>query len=134
MYTDQEIEQKIADAAKYKLSGRQLLNDRAAVKLQCNGIGAAWMPEILRKSLGVLHPSLILAADIHDRRYSIGGTSSDREASDEEFKVNCFRIITEKYHRFDPRSIFLKKKAIRFYNMLRIFGSMAWNNAGAQNE
>lgn len=134
MYTTEEIEKKIADAEKYKLSGRQLLNDHAAVKLQCNGIGAAWMPEILRKGLGALHPSLIIAADIHDRRYSIGGTTSDREASDEEFKVNCFRIITEKYRWFDPRSIYLKRKAIRFYNALRLFGGMVWNNNGPTNE
>ena len=134
MYTTKEIEEKINEAEKYKLSGRQLLRDYAAVKLQCNGIGAAWMPEILRRGLGALHPSLIIAADIHDRRYSIGGTTSDREAADEEFKVNCFRIITEKYRGFDPRSIYLKRKAIRFYNALRLFGGMVWNNNGPTNE
>ena len=134
MYTTEEIETKSAEAEKFRLSGRHLLLDHAAVKLQCNGIGAAWMPDILREGIGVLHPSLILAADIHDRRYSIGGTASDREAADEEFKVNCFRIITQKYRWFDPRSFFLKQKTLRFYNALRMFGSFAWNKSGDGNE
>ncbi|MBO5309544.1 MAG: hypothetical protein J6C40_16230 [Lentisphaeria bacterium] len=134
MYTEEEITKKIADAEKYRLSGRHLLNDRAAVKLECNGIGAAWMPDSLRKTIGALHPSLILAADIHDRRYSIGGTSSDREAADEEFKENCFRIITEKYRWYNPGRFFLKRQTLRFYNILRLFGSMAWNNAGGNHE
>ena len=134
MYTDDEVIQKIVDAEYCRLSGRKLLLDRAAVKLECNGIGAEWMPASVRKGLGKLHPSLVLAADIHDRRYAIGGTSSDREAADQEFRDNCIRIIKARYRWFDPRRLLLKRQAWRYYHLLRLFGSLAWNDTGVRHE
>ena len=52
MYTDDEIRGKQLLARAAGLSGAELLDDVEAVKKDCNGIGAAWMPDRLRDLLG----------------------------------------------------------------------------------
>lgn len=92
MYTLQEIEWKIELAKAAKLSGAELLEEREQAMRVCNGIGACWMPERIRRFIGLLHPELVIVADIHDLRHEIGGTHLDRWKSDFEFLCNGFRM------------------------------------------
>lgn len=97
MYTLEQIEDKRRIAAAAGLSGRELLDDTVAVQCDCNGIGAAWMPSVVRWGIGLICPSLVIVADIHDRRYSIGGTEEDRRAADAEFEANGQLIASWRY-------------------------------------
>ena len=67
MYTDAEIRQKQQLSRAAGLSGAELLDDAEAVKRDCNGIGAAWMPDTTREWISSANPSLVVVADIHDR-------------------------------------------------------------------
>lgn len=88
MYSDAEIREKQQLARAAGLNGAELLDDVEAVKRDCNGIGAAWMPDATREWISTANPSLVVVADIHDRRYSEGGTEADRQAADAEFRAN----------------------------------------------
>lgn len=82
MYTDDEIREKRLLARTAGLRGAELLDNIEAIKRDCNGIGAAWMPDATREWISTANPSLVVVADIHDRRYSIEGTEADRQAAD----------------------------------------------------
>ena len=58
MYSDAEIRQKQQLARAAGLSGTELLDDAAAVRRDCNGIGAAWMPDATREWISTANPSL----------------------------------------------------------------------------
>ena len=88
MYTLHEIEEKIKLAKELNLSGAELLEDCERAMRVCNGIGAEWMPEIARKLISSLNPTLVLAADIHDIRYHLGGSELDRKNADDEMLIN----------------------------------------------
>lgn len=127
MYTDTEILKKYARACELGLSGAELLADADAVRRDCNGIGAEWMGEHLRNLVGALNPTLILAADIHDRRYAIGGDSVARARADREFLENGLRLADAAYGWYDPRRYIVRNQARKFYAALRAVGAAAWN-------
>ncbi len=125
MYTAEEIKAKQAEAEKYRLSGAELLNDMELVQKHCNGIGAEWMPEILRQAVSALNPSLRIAADIHDIRYGIGGTEADRAAADAEFESNGLRL-TVRFRWYDPRRCLMRYRVRRYAILLRTYGALAY--------
>lgn len=127
MYTDAEIRQKQQLARAAGLSGAELLNDAAAVKRDCNGIGAAWMPDATREWISTANPSLVVVADIHDRRYSIGGTEADREAADAEFRANGMKMAKHVYSWYDPRRVWVMWQVRKFAALLAGFGVLAFN-------
>ena len=133
MYSDAEIDKKIALARKLKLSGCQLLEDRERVSRVCNGIGAAWMPKWLRKFLGRMFPTLVLAADIHDIRYEIGGKKLNRLLDDVEMLDNGIRLANYSYRFFDPRRYVVQFVMLQFYIKLRDYGSLAFNTQEDEN-
>lgn len=81
MYTDDEIREKRLLARTAGLRGAELLDNIEAIKRDCNGIGAEWMPDRLRDLLGERYPELVIIADIHDRRYALGGGFGRIDAS-----------------------------------------------------
>lgn len=121
MYTDDEIRQKQQLASAAGLSGAELLNDAAAVKRDCNGIGAAWMPDRWRDRLGERYPELVIIADIHDRRYALGGGILARWLADWEFLRNGLKMA---HH---CRRIGIAWAVIRMWVLLRLGGAAAFN-------
>ena len=127
MYTDDEIRAKQLLARAAGLSGAELLDDMTAVKRDCNGIGAAWMPDRLRDLLGERYPELVVVADIHDRRYSEGGTEADRQAADAEFRANGLKMAKYVYRFYDPRRYWVMWQVKKFSALLASFGMLAFN-------
>ena len=121
MYTDEEIRQKQLLARAAGLGGAELLNDIGAVKRDCNGIGAEWMPDRWRDLLGERYPELVVVADIHDRRYANGGGILARWRADWEFLVNGLKMA---HH---CRRIGIAWAVIRMWVLLWIGGAAAFN-------
>ena len=133
MYTTAEILKKQELAVDAGLSGVELLDDTERAQRVCNGIGAAWMPEWLRKFLGRMFPTLVLAADIHDIRYEIGGKKLNRLLDDVEMLDNGIRLANYSYRFFDPRRYVVQFVMLQFYIKLRDFGSLAFNTQEDEN-
>lgn len=127
MYTETEILVKQALARTLKLSGAELLDDVAAVKVDCNGIGAAWFPARWRDLLDGLFPELEIAADIHDRRYSIGGGILARWKADVEFFRNGIRVALRFAGISIRRRFLLARVSVKMYLLLAIGGAAAFN-------
>ncbi|WP_288594368.1 hypothetical protein [uncultured Victivallis sp.] len=127
MYSDAEIREKQQLASAAGLSGAELLNDAAAVRRDCNGIGAAWMLDATREWISTANPSLVVVADIHDRRYSEGGTEKDRQAADAEFRSNGMKIAKYVYRWYDPRRYWVMWQVRKFSALLAGFGALAFN-------
>lgn len=121
MYTNDEILEKQLLARGAGLSGAELLDDVAAVKRDCNGIGAAWMPDRLRDRLNKRYSELKIVADIHDRRYAFGGGILARWRADWEFLRNGLKMA-----RY-CRRIGLAAATVRMWLLLRIGGAPAFN-------
>ena len=133
MYSDAEIREKQQLARAAGLSGAELLNDAAAVKRDCNGIGAAWMPDATREWISSANPSLVVVADIHDRRYSEGGTEADRQAADAEFRANGLKMAKYVYRFYDPRRYWVMWQVRKFAALLASFGALAFNYREEEN-
>lgn len=127
MYSETEILAKQALASALKLSGAFLLDDISAVKADCNGIGAAWFPDRLRDLLDGLFPELEIAADIHDRRYSIGGGILARWKADFEFLRNGLRVAIRFAGISAKRRFLLVRIAVKMYMLLAVAGAAAFN-------
>ena len=133
MYSDAEIRQKQQLSRAAGLSGAELLDDAAAVRRDCNGIGAAWMPDATREWISTANPSLVVAADIHDRRYSIGGTEADRQAADAEFRANGLKMAKYVYSWCDPRRYSVMWQVWKFSALLAGGGALAFNYREEEN-
>ena len=127
MSTETEILAKQTLARALKLSGAELLDNIAAVKVDCNGIGAAWFPDRWRDLLDGLFPELEIAADIHDRRYSIGGGILARWKADFEFLRNGLRVALRFAGISIRRRFLLARTAVKFYLLLAVGGAAAFN-------
>ena len=121
MYSDAEIREKRQLASAAGLSGAELLNDAAAVRRDCNGIGAEWMPDRWRDRLGERYPELKIVADIHDRRYALGGGILARWRADREFLRNGLKMACH------CRRISIAWATIRMWILLRLGGAAAFN-------
>lgn len=127
MYTETEILVKQALARTLKLSGAFLLDDVAAVQNDCNGIGAAWFPDSWRDFLDGAFPELEIVADIHDRRYSVGGGILARWRADFEFLRNGLRVALRFAGISIRRRFLLARTAVKFYLLLAVGGAAAFN-------
>jgi hypothetical protein len=126
MYTAEEISLKRYLAERLSLSQRELLANPTLVK-KCNGIGAEWMWDNLRDIISTMNPTLVLAADIHDCAYELGGTEDDREFADLSFLENAIKLAEYKYAWYNPIRYRVKKQAYKFYSLLKVFGKYAFN-------
>lgn len=127
MYSETEILAKQALARALKLSGVELLDDVAAVQNDCNGIGAEWFPDRWRDLLDGLFPELEIVADIHDRRYSIGGGILARWKADFEFLRNGLRVALRFAGISAKRRFMLARIAVKMYVLLAVAGAAAFN-------
>ena len=127
MYTETEILVKQALARALKLSGAEMLDDVAAGQNDCTGIGAAWFPDSWRDFLDGAFPELEIVADIHDRRYSIGGGILARWKADFEFLRNGLRVAIRFAGISAKRRFLLARTAVKFYLLLAVGGAAAFN-------
>lgn len=134
MYSLNEIEEKIALAKAAKLSGAELLLDRERACRVCNGIGADCMPDWLRALISKLFPTLVLAADIHDIRYELGGDEADRHAADVEMLDNGLKLADRHYRRLDARRYIVQFIMLQFYKTLRRCGAFAFKSKHKETE
>nr|DAS73054.1 MAG TPA: hypothetical protein [Caudoviricetes sp.] len=121
MYTDEEIREKQQFARAAGLGGAELLDDAEAVKKDCNGIGAEWMPDRWRDRLGERYPELVVVADTHDRRYALGGGILARWRADWEFLRNGLKMARH------CRRIGIAWATVRMWILLRLGGAAAFN-------
>lgn len=131
MYSISEIEQKLEMARRLDLRGWQYLTDYDMVRRCCNGIGAAWFPWWLRGMISFFCPDLLIAADIHDIQYEIGGSESDRVFADAAFLTNVELLALQHWwlRRWLDRRLGLK-----MYRLLRLGGGLAWHYTGDQED
>ena len=107
------------------MENRGLLAHPQATEI-CNGIGAWWMPKGLRWLITALHPSMHGAAAIHDMQYWSGGTAGARLDAELAFlRISC-RAALCMYGWWDIRRYLAFSRALRFFALLRLFGSSAW--------
>ena len=125
MYSKEELQLKYEQAVNLGLSGAALLKDPRAQRA-CNGIGAEWRWDNLRKLIGKFNPTLTLAADIQDMRYEIGGDGVAREFADDEFLANALVCADAKYCWLNPLRYHVRKQARKFHLILRVAGGKAW--------
>ena len=70
----------------------------------CNGIGAYWFPEILRKAIDSLLPELIPVAHNHDIGFSLGEESKECfKKNNDAFKTNGYKMAKYKHAWYSPR-------------------------------
>ncbi|UKI30465.1 MAG: hypothetical protein L6W00_21300 [Lentisphaeria bacterium] len=95
-YTLDEMAELCFEVEQFKLSGRSRLDRYTYAELcrLCNGIGAEWMPKIMRNLLTALSPFAEPAAVIHDVEYFEGGAERERGMADLQFRDNI--VITAK--------------------------------------
>lgn len=128
MYTFEELQAKVILAHSLNLSGAAMLDEkRDLARKICNGIGADWMPSWLRQIISAMNPTLVLAADIHDLRYYIGGAECDREYADKEMLENGLKLANYTYGWYNPARYWVRMKMKDFYNILRASGWIAFN-------
>ena len=127
MYTETEILAKQTLSRTLKLSGAELLDDVAAVQRDCNGIGAAWFPDRWRDFLDGAFQELEIAADIHDRRYSIGGGIFARWRADFEFLRNGLHVAIRFAGISAKRRFLLARVSMKMYLLLAVGGAAAFN-------
>ena len=127
-YTLDEMAELCFEVEQFKLSGRSRLDRYTYAELcrLCNGIGAEWMPKIMRNLLTALSPFAEPAAVIHDVEYFEGGGASEREAADRRFRENIVRTAKRSYDWYHPLRYLAMVRAECFYLLLRTFGTAAW--------
>ena len=120
-YTVGEIVALRREAEQLQLCGRSKLDSYTPAELQeiCNGIGADWMPEIMRELLTALSPFAEAAAMIHDVEYFEGGGASEREAADRRFRENIVRTAKRSYDWYHPLRYLAVVRAECLYLLLR---------------
>ena len=128
-YSQIEAENLHLKAIEYGLSGMELLRDTEAVRRDCNGVGADWMPDSLTQIITKMVPVMEVPAAIHDRRYATGHTPQDRLTADTEFLANVMKVNELTYAWWHPLRYVNRKRAERYYTYLRQFGNRAWEEA-----
>ncbi len=125
-YSKEELQIMYDTAAKMNLSGASELLCPEAPEV-CNGIGAQWMWGVLRDLISDLNPAFVIPSAIHDMRYELGGTEEERKKADDEWLDNCLIMTDNRYGWYNPLRYFVRRKAKRYYALLRISGSLAWD-------
>lgn len=125
--TDIEIEKMRSEAERLQLSGRELLENTAMVRSECNGTGAEWMGMVCGV-IDTFNPAFTLPSWIHDLRYFTGGSDAQRKSADDEWLDNALICVNDRYGWYNPLRYWERAKARRFYLALRAAGHLAWNS------
>lgn len=122
-----EIKRLIDKAKELKLDGIDKLDKYTLDEIAdiYNGIGAGWMPEVVRRGISALHVSLLPVALIHDVEFFEGGDRDDFKKSNDRFYANGL-IVARSYGWYNPRRYLVAMSAWRFYRILSRFGCFAF--------
>lgn len=125
----EEIENLMRTCVDYGLDGLEIAEQFTLEELAdiYNGIGPDRFPEVIRKALDKMHPSLLPVAFIHDIQYHVGGTKEDFTASNDLFKSNGKRMAFARYAWYDPRRYLVWNTSRRFGNLCELFGLKGYN-------
>lgn len=94
-----------------------------------NGIGPDKFPEWMRDFISILHPSLELAAFIHDVEWHETDKSKEKfKESNERFKRNGYTVAKAEFSWYDPRRYVVMNQARRFGNYCHLFGWDTWSS------
>lgn len=120
-------------ASEHRLEGSIILFETSdeEIKALCNGIGSSSMPAWSRDFLDKLHPSMRIAAAIHDLEYALLEDRSDssfRECN-ARFQRNCIAVCRILYGWYDPRRYLAIHDAKKFRAILDLCGKPAWRKA-----
>lgn len=125
-----EIKELRAKAESLQLDNAAILR-RYNVQQLCaiyNGIGPDCFPEWLRNFVSALHPSLAVAALIHDVEWhETDKTKKTFAESNERFKNNGYKVAKAEFGWYNPRRYVVMNQARRFGNYCQLFGWNAWN-------
>lgn len=81
----------------------------------CNGIGAYWMPEKLRKAINALCEDLQPVAGCHDIGFSIGEETREAfTAINKAFRVNGFKMAKYKHPWYSWKRYRTMRQALAF--------------------
>jgi len=133
-YTIEQARELYAEAVRLKLLRAENLADAELVAAVCNGIGAGWIPAVMRSLADVLNPAMKIPAAIHDVAYAAGGDDNDRRAADLIFHTNTLVVIDDLYAWYDPRRYIMRRRAGRYYDYLRAFGGKAFAYGGRHDD
>ena len=117
----------------HELEGSRILFETSdeEIKAFCNGIGSEAMPKWSREFLDRLHPSMRIAAAIHDLEYALLEDRSDQSFREcnARFQRNCATVVKVLYGWYDPRRYFAIYKSKQFAAVLDLCGKPAWKKA-----
>ena len=128
MYTIEEIKFLREKALKLQLVGYELLENFTDEELQkiCNGIGAEWFPENIRKTLDKLCPSMRATAMIHDLQWYL---QCDFAESNKTLKQNGIIEAKAEYPWYHPLRYVCIRRAKVFAELCQKFGFLAYCNS-----
>lgn len=131
-YTELDIMNARKLAEELDLKGRDkfmTIPVQEAIEI-CNGIGAEWMPASFRALLDKMHPSIKVAAMIHDVRYQYGdGTDEDFKLANRELFENGWAIGKHNYGWYNPVRYCVWNDSRRLANICDKFGRKAYDMA-----
>jgi hypothetical protein len=117
---------ELADELNFEMNELVEMNYDLAKRV-CNGIGAEWFPEKLRKMISKLNPSLVIVAQNHDLNYYFGTERhSDFVAANEAFKWNGYKMACHNYKWYDVRRYWVMFQATKFCMELNACGWPAY--------
>lgn len=95
----------------------------------CNGIGAYWFPEILRKLINSLNPDLVIVAQNHDLGFALGEESEEAFAAiNAAFRENGYKVAKYKHAWYSPRRYRTMFKAWNFARLCQKYGWKTYLN------
>lgn len=118
-------------AEKLELENREIIRKYTMAELNAiyNGIGPDAFPEWLRNCISSLHPTLAVAAFIHDIEWHESDfTEAGFEASNKRFKRNGYKAAKAEYGWYNPKRYIVMNQARRFGNICQTFGRDGWFN------
>ena len=104
-----------------------LLQPLEKINATCNGIGPEKWPEVLREQLDLLHPSMTIAAMIHDLQWQAiseeyeeipAGAEGMFLETNRVFLDNCLKLVNDRYCWLNPFRYLERHNAKKFRFLL----------------
>ena len=119
MYTIEEIRVFREKSKRLALHGCNSPDKYTDEELQviCNGIGPAILPDVFRKAVNNVHPTLECAAFLHDIAVEESdGTRGGFTVANDDFKENGYLLAKDRYPWYHPCRYLVMNNARRLAN------------------
>lgn len=137
VYTLEEIRKARDMATQLGLLGSGIfcLITEEEVQTICNGIGAAWMPEIARSLCDRRFDVMRIPAMIHDVQYEYGtGCTDDFKRANYNLYANGCIMAKHLYGWYNPLRYVVMNDARRLASICDVFGMKAYKEAIAHRK